>query len=152
MAEMKKSIQNRLDVICDQFITEKIGENEIKLMPPKDKIPIISRFFYEKSDDAFEIYFNECNDYVCKTKNGIEFLEDKSGNLMVIRILNFSQLEVERIKLAVLTSIENEIEHVTMELKQKKNILKNVVDKRKLMFLDDMVKNEYKELRKEFLT
>jgi len=146
-----QTIRKRLDVICDQFIEETIGTAKLKLMPPKDKVPIISKLHYEKSDDAFEIYFNECNDYKCKTKENVDFLEDQSGHLMAIRIRNFSKLDIENIKLNVLTTIENEIQAVSMEITTKPDILNNVIDKRKLMFLDTVVKQDYNDLRKEYV-
>jgi hypothetical protein len=151
MNEINQLMNKRLEVICNQFIKEKIGENELNLMPPRDKIPIISRFYYDENENTFEIYFNECNEYVCKTKSGIDFLEDKSGHLMAIRIRNFSKLDVEGIRLNVLTSIENEIELLSVELTKKQNILNNVIDKRKLLFLDELVKHGYEELRKNML-
>ena len=151
MKDINQLMNSRLDVICNQFIKEKIGENELKLMPPRDKIPIITRFNYDKNEDTFEIYFNECNKYVIKTKDVIDFLEDSAGHLMAIRIRNFSKLDVGGIGLNVLTSIENEIELLTIELTKKQDILNNVIDKRKLMFLDGLVKNDYKELRENML-
>jgi hypothetical protein len=151
MTEINQKIKKRLEIICDQFIEEKIGTTKLKLMPPKNKVPIISKLHYEKSDDAFEIYFDECDDYRCKPENNIDFLEDKSGHLMAIRIRNFSRLDIEGIRLSVLTSIENEIKSVTMETTTKLDILNNVIDKRKLMFLDSVVKQDYKELKKEYV-
>jgi len=151
MNEINQKIKKRLDIICDQFVEEEIGTTKLKLMPPKDKVPIISKLQYEKNDDAFEIYFNECNDYYYKTKNDIDFLEDKSGHLMAIRIRNFSKLDIESIKLSVLTTIENEIKSVSMEIRVKPDIINNVIDKRKLMFLDSVVKQDYKELKQEYI-
>jgi len=141
-------MNRRLDVICNQFRKEKIGENELNLMLPKDEVPIINHFYYEKMDDAFEIYFTNCNDLVCRRKNDIDFLEDKYGHLVAIRIRNFSKLNVDSIRLNILTSIENEVEHLSIELTKKQNILNNVIAKRKLMFLGNLVKHDYKELRK----
>jgi len=151
MNKANQLMEKRLDVICNEFIKEKIGESELSLMPPIDKVPIISGFSYDKTGDTFEICFKDCNDCVLKAKNGIEFLEDQSGHLMAIRILHFSRLDVDSIRLDILASIENEIEHVSMELITKRDILNNVIDKRKLMFLDNLVKHDYKELKREFV-
>jgi hypothetical protein len=133
------------------FIKEKIGKNELSLMLPKDKVPIISSFNYDKNKDTFEIYFKKHYDYKSKIKNGVEFLEDNFGHLMAIRILYFSKLDVDSIKLNILASIKNEIEQVSMELRTKNDILDNVIDKRKLMFLDNLVKYDYKVIKKELL-
>lgn len=141
----------RLEVICNQFIEEDIDSAKLNLMPPKDNVPIISRMYYTKESDTFEIYFNECNNYKPKERNDIIFLEDDIGHLMGIHIRNFSKLNIDNIKLDVLTTIENEIKQVSMELYSKRDILNNVIDKRKLMFLDTVVKNDYKDLRKEFV-
>ena len=151
MTEINQKMKKRLDVICDQFIEEEIGSTKLKLMPPKDKVPIISKLKYEKGNDAFEIYFNECDNYKYNTKNDVDFLEDQSGHLMAIRIRNFSKLDIESIKINVQTTIENEIQAVSMEIKTKPDILNNVIDKRKLMFLDSVVKQDYKELRQEYV-
>jgi len=151
MAKINQRMGKRLNVICNQFREEQIGDAKLNLMPPIDKIPIISRMHYNRDNDRFEIYFDECDKYIHKLKNGVDFLEDETGRLMAVYILNFSQLDIDNIKLDVFTSIENEIERLSMELSAKKDILNNVIDKRKLMFLDTVVKNDYNDLRKEFV-
>lgn len=151
MATINQKIEKRLDLLCDQFMEEHIGTAKLKLMPPKDRVPIISRIHYAKDSDTFEIYFKECDNYICKTNNTIDFLEDRSGHLMAIHIRYFSKLNAESIMLNVLTTIENEIKQVSMAFTAKQDILSNVIDKRKLMFLNDMVKDDYKELRREFV-
>jgi len=152
MMEINHMIEKRLELICNQFIEEEIGSTKLNIMPPKENVPIISRLHYEKSTDTFEICFNECNDYNLKTKEGIDFLEDKKGHLMGIHIRRFSELDIGNIKLDVLTTIENEIKGLSIELNAKRDILNNVIDKRKLMFLDQVVKDDYEKLKREFVT
>jgi len=149
MNRINQLMNRRLNVICNQFIKERIGESELTLMPPKSKVPMINNFNYDAKQDIFEINFKECNDCNQKTKNGIDFFENQLGHLVAIRIRNFSKLDVKEIKLNVLSSIKNEIEHLSLELIQKRNILDNVIDKRKLMFLDNLVKHDYKELKSD---
>ena len=150
--EINHMIEKRLELICNQFIEEEIGSTKLNIMPPKENVPIISRLHYEKSTDTFEICFNECNEYNLKTKGGIDFLEDNNGHLMGIHIRGFSKLDIENIKLDVLTTIENEIKGLSIELNAKRDILNNVIDKRKLMFLDQVVKDDYEKLKREFVT
>jgi len=152
MAEINQMIGKRLELICNQFIEEEIDSAKLNIMPPKESVPIISRLNYEKSTDTFEIYFNECNDYNLKTNGDIDFLENNNGHLMGIHIRGFSKLDIENIKLNVLITIKNEIEQLSIELNAKRDILNNVIDKRKLMFLDQVVKDNYDDLRKEFIT
>ena len=151
MAELKQRITERLNGICDQFIKEKIGNVELTLMPPKDKVPIITRINYNESDDAFEIFFNECENYKYNSKNNVDFLEDQFGHLMAIRIRDFSNLELGTIMIDVLATIENEIQQVSLKLLKKQDILNKVIDKRKLIFLDTMVKEDYKEIKNAYV-
>ena len=152
MNALKNKIEKRLEVICNQFIEEHIGDAKLKLMPPKDNIPIIKNIYYEKNTDIFKIYFNEeYNYHTIKSKSNIDFLEDQLGHLMAIHIKNFSKLNIENIMLNIFTTIKNEIEQVSLQLIAKHDILNNVIDKRKLMFLNDVVKNNYNELRREYV-
>lgn len=151
MQTINQKMEKSLGLICNQFVEEHIGTAKLELMPPQDKIPIISRIHYERSTDTFGIYFDECSNYNCKTKDNIDFLEDQSGHLMAIHIREFSRLDVESIKLNVLTTIENEIQEVTMEFTARQDIINNVIDKRKLMFLNNIVKDDYKDLIKEYI-
>ena len=151
MNGITKKIEKRLDVIFNQFIEEKIGTSHVNLMPTKDKIPVLKRLGYSKSDDALEVVFKECGDCTLKQKGNVDFVEDNSGGLVSIRIRQFSKLDAESIQINVYTPIKNEINALSLEITSKNNIQDNVVDKRKLMFMDNILKHDYKELKREFI-
>ena len=151
MEDINKKMEKRLEIICNEFVEEQIGNAKLQLMPPKDKIPIIKDMHYEKDIDTFKIYFDKCDEYHYKFGTNIDFLENRLGHLMAIYIKNFSKLDIDSIKLNVYTTIKNEIQQVSMEFTAKQDILNKVIDKRKLMFLDNIVKDNYKELKRQFV-
>jgi hypothetical protein len=151
MNNITEKIEKRLDLIFNQFIEEKIGSSHVNLMPTKDKIPVLQSLRYDEQDDALEIFFKDCDNQNLKRKENVDFIEDSSGALAAIRIRQFSKMDAESIKFNIYTTIENEIAALSMEITSKKNIQDNVVDKRKLMFLDDILKQDYGELKKEFV-
>jgi hypothetical protein len=151
MNGIAKKMEKRLDVIFNQFIEEEIGTSHVNLMPTKDKIPVLKSLGYNKSDDALEVFFKDCADCNLKQKGNIDFIEDKSGKLVAVRIRQFSKLDADNIKINVYTTLENEIGELSLEIISKNNIQDNVVDKRKLMFMGNILKHDYKELRKEFV-
>jgi hypothetical protein len=151
MNGVTKKIEKRLDVIFNQFIEEKIGSSRVNLMPTKDKIPVLKSLSYNKDDDALEVTFKDCDNCNLRQKGNVDFIEDISGDLAAIRIRQFSNLDAESIKINIYTTIENEIEALSMEITSKRNIQDNIVDKRKLMFMDNILKHDYKELKKEFI-
>jgi hypothetical protein len=120
-------------------------------MPTKDKIPVLKNLNYDKQDDALEVFFKDCDNCNLKRKGNVDFLEDTSGGLAAIRIRQFSRLDAESIKINIYTTIENEIEELSMEITSKINIKDNVVDKRKLMFMGDILKHDYKDLKRELI-
>lgn len=150
MNEVKQKIQKQLNIICDQFIEEEIGSAKLNLMPPIDKVPIITNMKYEKEKDTFEIYFSECDEPKIKSKENIDFFEDQYGHLIAIHIRRFSKLNIDQIKINVITTIKNEIKQAEIAMKQS-NIPDNIIDKRKLMFLNAIVRENYNELKTAYV-
>jgi hypothetical protein len=151
MNAIAKKIERRLEVIFNQFIEEKVGTSHLNYMPTIDKVPVISKLNYDKDEDAFEVYFKECDDCTLTTKGPVDLLEDKEGHLAAIRIKTFSRLNIDNIKINVLTTIQNEIKELSMEINTKKDIPNNIVDKRKLMFMSNILQHDYKDLKAEFV-
>ena len=48
---------DKLQIVFNQFVEEKIGNSQIKMMPPSEKIPVIEKFNYDTTGDIFEIVF-----------------------------------------------------------------------------------------------
>jgi hypothetical protein len=151
MNSITKKIEKRLDVIFNQFIEEKIGSSHVNLMPTKDKIPVLKSLSYNKHDDVLEVLFKDCNNCKPKKKGNVDFIEDTSGDLVAIRIRQFSKLNAKNAKINIYTTIENEIKTLSMEITSKINIQDNVVDKRKLMFMGNILKYDYKDLKRKFI-
>jgi len=147
MNEIDKIMNDRLKLIFNQFIEEKVGDKELQLMPPKDMIPVVSGFRRIPESDAVEISFSECEDCVTRKEDDVEFIEDKRGRLTSIRIYQISLLNEEKIRISVLMTIENEIKQVGMQIQRKEDVPNKLVKKRKLMFLDELVKGNYTQLQ-----
>jgi len=138
---------NELQIICNKFIEESIGNKKIKVMLPVDKIPIIKAFNYDKGRDLFEIVFKyESNKKTTEKKqDNISFLEI-DNQLVAIHIHNYSKMNVKQIRLDVFSTIDNRIKQVNMALHKNERIQNNIIEKRKLQFTKNLIKEQAEEI------
>jgi hypothetical protein len=146
-----EAIEKKFNDMYDKFSNENIGNSKLKMMPPINDKPRIERISYDKNTDVFEIAFKleDPNNIIKKNRNNVFFIENKNGELLAMQIIGFSKMNVERIKVTITTSIENEIKSVALEIKAKKNIANNISEKRKLQFINELIKTSYKEISKK---
>ena len=139
--------------VYNTFSNEIIGNNAIKVMPPIDRKPQIERISYDKLKDVFEIVFkyDVPKPEMTKNKGNVSFIENKNGDLLAVQISNFSSMNIGKMKIVITSSIENKIKELSLEIKQKENITANIVDKRKLQFINNVIKTDYKTIVKDNL-
>ena len=145
----KKEINDKFTTIFNNFYEESIGNSKVNVMPTYDKIPEIKKIGYNKQNDTFEVIFSEYNSSNSEEvkDDNVTFIENQEGHLMAIIIHQFSKIKT--IIIEITTSIKNEIEKVSMQLKTKDtNIPDSIVDKRKLMFMDEILKMDSSTLKK----
>jgi hypothetical protein len=146
------NIEKTIQKYFETFIIETVNGIQIKTLPTKDKVPIVEQYGYDESLDIFEIIFKKCdqNDIIKKVKDFIIFIESKKGELLAIQIVEFKKHRIEKIKVTVNASINNEIQDLQMELSANQNIdiSNTIIEKRKLEFLNDVIKNNLDEMRR----
>ena len=139
---------DKLQIVFNQFVEEKIGNSQIKMMPPSEKIPVIEKFNYDTTGDIFEIVFKYTENIVPveKRKGYVSFLE-YNKQLVAIHIHSFSQLEISSIKMDAITSIKNEIKSLVLAIKRKESISNNIIEKRKLEFAEKVVNEDFEKMK-----
>lgn len=148
MKDLIDKANYKLQIIFNHFIEEKVGNSNIKMMPSQDKIPIIEKFTYDKDKDIFEIVFKyEPNKEINTIRKGLVSFIEIDKKLVAVHIHNFSKIDAKSIRFDALTTIQNEIQKLSVLIRNKEEISNNIVEKRKLEFTNELLSKDYNSLQ-----
>ena len=143
-------VQKMLETYFNGFREESIGGTLFSLLPRKENTPLIERVTYDKNMDIFTIAFRYKEDVRLNRQGNVSFIEDSEGKLVGIQVTNVREDNVEEIRVEVGTTLDNKIASakVALQMDNPRNVARLDVEKRKVDFFKDIVRDEMPELVK----
>ena len=145
----KGLLQNRINKYFNSFEEVDFGGKKFNLMPIKNDIPLVKDISYNSTKDIFTIIFYTRDIVSTKKHDDIEFLEDTSGKLIGIKILNLKNKDRNVVDLKIVSDLDDVIKSAKVRIGKKpsfRDLAQVNIEQRKVAFFKDFIRDQLPDL------